>query len=431
MSIAPLRSFADEDSKFLKRAQKLLELSSSLDKNQGVSVGLSGSAFVAGTGIAADAINFDGKVSFFCSSSLAIKAETGLGVTADFNKVSTRGCDNAGKYEGLFATFASSSGFAMLGKGTVGSAISYGFNHADFFSNLGQNFVADPKNFRRLLSEIKTFALCLQSDASSKLFRVYLQTILRNLQNLVNRIIVNTSLRNDLSVQIENILNILDHSVDRSACEFDSISEKLEKNSKKFLEFSQETAKDNQIAALLPSKEKLALLVEASLDSKYFPFLRGLLQDFTRGSMSGCDAVTTGLSVGLGGSPAADLSVGFSVSNFKKIGPTLDEQEVKESMIYRDLLGTDFKVLKNDSKETFARVCTVAGHCVWKAACMMTDREAFISGINKAYSVCSKSAKNTVDFLNGMYECFKGNYKELTVTAYETLNNKNLSKVGK
>jgi hypothetical protein len=61
---------------------------------------------------------------------------------------------------------------------------------------------------------------------------------------------------------------------------------------------------------------------------------------------------------------------------------------------------------------------------------MVTDREAFSLGIKKINNFCIESTQNTVSLLNGMYDCFKGNYKDLTVTAYGTLMSESLSKVG-
>lgn len=144
--------------------------------------------------------------------------------------------------------------------------------------------------------------------------------------------------------------------------------------------------------------------------------------------MSGCDSLSASLGVGLGANqtlvgPSVGVGVGFS--HYTKIGPTFNVREFTDSVIDRYVQNSGLKNFGDDSKEAYARVCTVAGKCMWKAACMMTDREAFSLGIQKFYSVCSQSAKNTVAVLNSMYECFKGNFKELAVRPYEIL-----SKVG-
>ena len=168
--------------------------------------------------------------------------------------------------------------------------------------------------------------------------------------------------------------------------------------------------------------------MESTLDSQNFPFLKNLLLEIFRRDMSGCDSVSASLGVGFGANETLvgpSVGVGMALSHYTKIGPTLNIRELTDSVIDRYVQRKGFKNLGDDSKEVYSRVCTVAGKCAWKAACMMTDREAFTLGVKKAYSVCTQSAKNTVAFLNSMYECFKGNFKELAVRPYEIL-----SKVG-
>jgi hypothetical protein len=425
-AIVPFRSFASEDSIFLQRVRKFLKLSAGLGDNQGVSVGLSGSAFVVGTGISADAINFDGKVSFFCSSSFSLKAENGADFTKDFNYISVRGCGKkAEMYEGLFMTLSGSGGVDFVAKGAVGGAVSYGLNKDIFISTLGEYFVKKPENLKVLLKEMANLVFCLHDDTTSQLLRFYIQAILKYLQVLVYK--ANDSVqRNEILVQIQNIQNVLDGKVFSLTCGFENVSENLKKNSVKFFEYSKSEAYRYKLASLLPSKDKLALVVRSTLDSDQFPLLSSLLLEILGNGMSGCDSVTAGLSVGFGVGSGATVSVGLSASNSKKIGPTFDLRELRESVIDRYVQKNGLNNFLGDSKEAYARVCTAAGQCMWKASCMMTEREAFTLGIDKVYSACTQVAKNTVAFLNSMYECYKDNYKELTVRPYETL-----SKVGK
>jgi hypothetical protein len=426
VSIAPLRSFADEDSVFLQRARKLLKLSASLADNQGVSVGLSGSG-IAGAGIAVDALNFDGKLAFFCSSTVSLKVENSFGFSSDYSYIATRGCDVPSSYEGLFVSLSGYGGVDFLAKGTMGGAVSYGFNFAPLLDTLETQFIRNPKNLFSLLLEIERLNSCLMSDATSRMIKFSLQAILKNLAKLEDRI-SDPLFKKEISFEIAQAQHRLDQQSSRTSCGFEKISENLKKNSKQFFEYSRQSTKYKTLAALLPSKDQLGLIVDSTLDSQSFPFLKNLLFDIFRRDMSGCDSVSASLGVGLGANETLvgpSVGVGMALSHYTKIGPTLNSRELTDGVIERYVQNNGLKNFGEDSKEAYARVCTVVGKCMWKAACMMTDREAFSLGVKKAYGICSQSAKNTVAFLNSMYECFKGNFKELAVRPYEIL-----SKVG-
>lgn len=428
LGMSPLGVFAvtNQDSVFLQKARKLLKATASLSDNQGVSVGLSGSAFVAGTGIAVDAINFNGDVAFFCSSSLSLKIENGAGLTKDLNYVSTRGCEVPSRYEGLFMTISGSGGVDFLAKGAVGGAVSYGLSFVDLSGILEKNFIRNSQGLDLLLSEIVKVASCLKKDSSSQLIRFYLQSILKYLEILQNKI-TDTETRKEISFEISRAKRLLDKQPTHLSCGFDKVSENLRNNSKKFFEYSKESSYDSKLASLLPSKDKLALIVESSLDSDHFPFLSKLLLDVLRLGMSGCDSVTAGLSLGVGSNKkiAPTISAGLSVSSYKKIGPTLRTRELRDAAIDRYVQRDGVNRFIGDTKEGFSRVCSETGKCAWKAACMLTDREAFIQGVKKSYVACTETAVKTVAFLNGMYECFRDNYKDITLRPYEIL-----SKVG-
>lgn len=429
LGIVPLRAFSsvNEDSIFMQKVRTLLKKSASLTDNQGVSVGLSGSAFVAGTGIAVDAINFNGNIAFFCSSSLSLKVENGAGLTKDFNYVSTRGCEVPSSYEGPFMTVSGSGGVDFLAKGAVGGAVSYGLNFALLMNALNENFISNPQNLHLLLSEIMKVGSCLKKDSTSQLIRFYLKSILKYLEILQNKI-TDPGKRKEISYEIYRANKMLDKQSSHLSCGFDKVSENLRNNSVKFFEYSKKASYDSNLASLLPSKQKLALIVESTLDSNHFPFLSKVLLDFIRDGMSGCDAVTAGLSLGVGSNQTIvgpTVSVGLSVSHYKKIGPTLYSRELREAVIDKYIQEGGLRQFMGDTKEGFSRVCSATGKCVWKAACMLTDGEAFTQGVKKAYGACTGAAIKTVAFLNGMYECFKGNYQDLTLRPYEIL-----SKVG-
>ena len=427
VSIAPLRSFADEDSVFLQRARKLLKLSASLADNQGVSLGLGGSA-LAGAGAAVEAVNFNGKVAFYCSSNVSLKVENSFGVSADFNYIHTRGCEVPASYEGLFVTLTGYGGVDFVANGSLSGAVSYGFNYEPLMDTLEYQFIRNPKNLFSLLIEIQRLNSCLVSDASSRLLKFSLQAILKRLEKLENKI-SDPTLKKEISFEIARTQHVLDQQSSSLTCGFDKVSSNLKKNSKQFFEYSKQSTKFHTLASLLPSKDQLALVVESTLESERFPFLKNLLLEIFRRDMSGCDAISAGAGVGAGVAIESlvgpTVGVGVSLSHYKKVGPTLDTRELRESVIDRYVQDKGFRNLLDDTKETYTRVCTVAGKCVWKAACMMTDREAFSLGIKKAYGVCDQSVTNAVAFLNGMYECFKYNFKELAVRPYEIL-----SKVG-
>jgi hypothetical protein len=425
-SIAPVRSFANEDSLFLQRARKLLKLSASLADNQGVSVGLSGSG-IAGAGIAVDALNFDGKLAFFCSSTVSLKVENSFGFSSDYSYIATRGCDVPSSYEGLFVSLSGYGGVDFLAKGAVGGGVSYGFNFAPLLDTLDYQFIRNPKNLFSLLVEIQRLNSCLMGDAASRMIKFSLQTILKYLEKLEGKV-SDPLLKKEISFEISRTRHLLEQKNSSSSCGFENVSENLKRNSKQFFEYSTQSAKYKTLATLLPSKDQLGLVVESTLDSQNFPFLKNLLLEIFRRDMSGCDSVSASLGVGLGANETLvgpSVGVGMALSHYTKIGPTLNIRELTDSVIDRYVQRKGFKNLGDDSKEVYSRVCTVAGKCAWKAACMMTDREAFTLGVKKAYSVCTQSAKNTVAFLNSMYECFKGNFKELTLRPYEIL-----SKVG-
>jgi hypothetical protein len=428
LGFAPTRSFANEDALFFQKARRVLKESAKLYDNQGVSLGLSGSG-VAGAGISIDAVNFDGKVAFFCSSNASLKVENSVGFSSDISYISTRGCRVPGDYEGLFVSMTGYGGLAALGKVSVGGSVSYGFNFASLLDTLKSNFVNNPKNFLALLIEIQRVATCLQSDAGSKMIKFFLHVILKNLENLEKRV-TDPILKSEISIEISRTKKILNNEFFISSCGFEKVSENLSKSKMQYLQYTLESIQDfKTYASFLPTKKQLALIVDQTIDAQNFPFLRQLLFSIFRNDMSGCDSLSAFYSQGIGGSVPllglpASLGVGIGLSHYKKIGPTLNVRELSENVIDRYVQNNGLKNLAIDLNG-YARVCTAAGKCVWKAACMMTDREGFAYGVKKIKSVCSESVKNTVAFLNGMYECFKYNFEELTLRPYEIL-----SKVG-
>ena len=219
VSIAPLRSFADEDSVFLQRARKLLKLSASLADNQGVSLGLGGSA-LAGAGAAVEAVNFNGKVAFYCSSNVSLKVENSFGVSADFNYIHTRGCEVPASYEGLFVTLTGYGGVDFVANGSLSGAVSYGFNYEPLMDTLEYQFIRNPKNLFSLLIEIQRLNSCLVSDASSRLLKFSLQAILKRLEKLENKI-SDPTLKKEISFEIARTQHVLDQQSSSLTCGFD------------------------------------------------------------------------------------------------------------------------------------------------------------------------------------------------------------------
>ncbi len=362
---------------------ELLKSIVNLQDNHGTAIS-GGASALAGINLQLEAINVNGKISFFCAAGASAKIEDHAYAYLGVQNIDIRGCDTAESYEGAFLSFMASGGIDAIANGSIDFALSYGINYPYFKDTIEQNFMQGWGPIMSLLGEVVDLNECLIGNPSAKyllsLTELSVVTIRKAFEKIVRKkpdyfnSVQMLELRERLLIA-ELGLKYLRNSDSsplnntRSGCKADYLKKSFADFDSLF-KISADQVKPLNLASLFPSKKQLTFVAQRLLDEKYFPKLRNLFVEILERDMTGCDATGVGVSLGISTGSVISASIGVSLSNYKKIGPSIPIKSFQTKMMDRYINENGLWNLKDDAYNGMVKTCSVvkgAMKCTWRA----------------------------------------------------------------